>query len=124
MHIFDSHFPKKPQYLVNGESYQKSVTSKKDAKFNFLWECVIRFNVSSTRKVLFQFKKKVTKKLKKPHYLINGKFYKKHAWNKKDVKCNFISDMFYKKYCIFNQYNLIAFFIFGSHFLKMAVKGG
>ena len=32
--FFDSHFPKKAQYLANGESDKKSVMSKKDAKLN------------------------------------------------------------------------------------------
>ena len=32
--FFRQPFSKKAQYLVNGESDQKSVTSKKDAKFN------------------------------------------------------------------------------------------
>ena len=33
---FCSNFPKNSQYLVNGDSNQKSVTNKKDAEFNFL----------------------------------------------------------------------------------------
>ena len=49
---------KNPQYLINDESDQKSVTNKKDATFHLLRKCVIRFNVSPTRKVLFQFLKK------------------------------------------------------------------
>ena len=95
MHIFGSHFPKNPQYLVNGESNQKSVTNKKDADFNFLSEYAIKFHVSSTIIVLLQLQKK-TQKLKKPHYLINGKFYQKNSWNKKDLKFNFSVNMFYK----------------------------
>ena len=53
--ISGSHFPKNSQYLVNGESDKKSVTNKKDAEFNFLSGVYIKFNVSSTRNVLFQF---------------------------------------------------------------------
>ena len=33
--FFQHSFSKKKQYLVNGESNQKIVTSKKDAKLNF-----------------------------------------------------------------------------------------
>ena len=36
LRTFASHFPKKSQYLVNGESDQKSDTNKKDVKCNFL----------------------------------------------------------------------------------------
>ena len=36
--FFGSHFPKNSQYLANGESDQKSVTNKKDAHFNSLYE--------------------------------------------------------------------------------------
>ena len=61
--ISGSHFPKNSLYLVNGESDQKNVTNKKDAKLNFLSGVYIKFNVSYTRKVLFQFKKKKLKKL-------------------------------------------------------------
>ena len=53
--ISGSHFPKNSQYLVNGESDQKSVTNKKDAEFNFLSGECHQINVSSTRNVLFQF---------------------------------------------------------------------
>ena len=59
--ISGSHFPKNSLYLVNGESDQKSVTNKRDAKLNFLSGVYIKFNVSYTRKVLFQFKKKLKK---------------------------------------------------------------
>ena len=45
---------------------------------------------------------------------------KKSARNKKDVKFNFMSDMFYEIFCIVNQYRLIAVFIFGNNFPKMA----
>ena len=48
MHIFGSQFPKNAQYLENGESYQKSATNKRNAEFNFLTECAIRFDVSTT----------------------------------------------------------------------------
>ena len=56
-------------------------------------------------------KKKKLQKLKKPHYLINGEFDQKSALNKKDVKFNFRSDMFYQISCIFNQYRVIAVFM-------------
>ena len=45
-------------------------------------ECVIKFNVSSTIMVLFQFKQK----LKKPHYLKNGEFDKKKCKEQKRCK--------------------------------------
>ena len=48
MHIFGIQFPKNAQYLENGESYQKSATNKRNAEFNFLTECAIRFDVSTT----------------------------------------------------------------------------
>ena len=37
MCIFGSHFPKKTQYLVNGDSGKKNAMNKKDAEFNFLY---------------------------------------------------------------------------------------
>ena len=43
---FASHFPKKPQYLVNGESNEKSDTNKRDGTSNFLSGVLIKFNVS------------------------------------------------------------------------------
>ena len=36
-------------------------------------ECVIKFNVSSTIIIVLHFQK-VTQKIEKPHYLINGEF--------------------------------------------------
>ena len=67
-------------------------------------ECVIRFSVSSTITVLLQFKEK----LKKPLFLKNGEFYQENTYNKKDVEFNFISDIFYEIFCIFNQYRVIT----------------
>ena len=69
------HFPKKCQYLVNGESDQKSVTNKNDVNFNFFLEYHIKFNVSSAIIVLLQLKQK----LEIPHYLINGEFDQKSS---------------------------------------------
>ena len=37
MCIFGNHFPKNPQYLVNGDSDKKNAKNKKDAEFNFLY---------------------------------------------------------------------------------------
>ena len=34
--IFESHFPKNSQYLINGESDKKSARNKRDVEFNFL----------------------------------------------------------------------------------------
>ena len=51
--------------------------------------------------------KKITQKLKKPHYLINSEYYQKSALNKKYLKLNFLSGMLYKILCIFNQYRSI-----------------
>ena len=48
-------------------------------------ECAIKLNVSPTIIVLFQFKKKIVKKLKKKSYIINGEFYQKNT-QRKDVK--------------------------------------
>ena len=48
-------------------------------------ECAVKFNVSSTIIVLFQFKEK----LKKPQNLENGEFDEKSAGIKKDVKHDF-----------------------------------
>ena len=48
-------------------------------------ECAVKFNVSSTIIVLFQFKEK----LKKNQNLENGEFDEKSAQNKKDVKFDF-----------------------------------
>ena len=38
LRIFDNYFPKNSQYLINGESDQKSAPNKSDVKFNFLSE--------------------------------------------------------------------------------------
>ena len=54
-------------------------------------------------------------KLKKVKNLENGEFDEKRAENKKDVKFYFTSDVFYKKFCIFNH----MFFIIGSDFPKI-----
>ena len=35
LHIFQRHFPKNSQYLVNGESDQKSARNKSDVELNF-----------------------------------------------------------------------------------------
>ena len=35
--VFSSHFPKNSQYLINGESDQKSALNKRDVEFNFLY---------------------------------------------------------------------------------------
>ena len=50
--------------------------------------CFIKFDVSSTIIVLFQFKKKL-KKHQNLEKLENGEFDEKSAWNKKDVKSDF-----------------------------------
>ena len=52
--------------------------------------------------------KKSTPKLKKTQNIENGEFDKKSAQNKKDVKFDFTSDMFYKIFCIFNNINFIS----------------
>ena len=52
-------------------------------------EYAIKFNVSSTKKVLLPFQKTPLKKNKKPHYLINSEFYQKSALNKKIFKIKF-----------------------------------
>ena len=77
-------------------------------------ECAIRFDVSSTIIILFQFKKS-TQKLKKVQNIENGKFDEKSAQNKKDVKFDFTSDMFHKISCIFND----RIFIIGGDFPKI-----
>ena len=48
MCIFGSHFPKNPQYLVNGDSDQKNAANRKDEKFNFLCAMRKKIKVSST----------------------------------------------------------------------------
>ena len=63
--IFASQSSNNSQYLVNGASDQKSVRNKRDEEFNFLNFLKIRFNVSSTIIILFQFQKRYLKKLKK-----------------------------------------------------------
>ena len=70
--------------------------------------------------IWFYYKsKKITQKLKKTHYLINGEFYEKSAWNKKDIKFHFLSDMFYQISCIFNLY---GFHYRHPFFKDMAIK--
>ena len=69
-------------------------------------KCTIKFIVSSTNIVLLQFQKN-NSKTEKTYYFINGDFDQKSAWNKKDVKCNSLSDMFYQISCIFNLYGFI-----------------
>ena len=53
--IFLAAIYQKTQYIINGESDQKSVTNKKDANFNFILGCVSKFNLSTTNIVLLQF---------------------------------------------------------------------
>ena len=74
-------------------------------------KCAIRFDLSSTVIILFQLKKK----LKKTQNLGNGECYEKSLLNKKDVKFDFTSDMFYKIFCIFKNIN----FIIGTDFPKI-----
>ena len=50
--IFGSQSPNNSQYLVNGESYEKSALNKRDVKFNFIFKCCIRFDISLTIIVL------------------------------------------------------------------------
>ena len=57
--------------------------------------------------------------MKKTHYLKNGEFDQKSAWNKKDVKLNFPSDIFYKISCIFN---LNGFYFRNSFFKKTSIS--
>ena len=66
-------------------------------------------NVSSDLMYLqplwFYYKsKKITQKLKKPHYLINGEFDQKDIQNKNDIKFDLLSEMFYQISCIINLY--------------------
>ena len=66
-------------------------------------KCAIRFNVSSTIIILFQFQKK-SKKLKKKlkiSKMVN--FTKKVYGTKKNVKYYFTQVMFHKISCIFNH---------------------
>ena len=86
--FFGRHFPKNTQYLVNGESDQKSVTNKRDAKFNFLTGTCYQIQCIFNHYRVITIPKIKLRKLKKPHYLINGDFDQKSAWNKKDVKLN------------------------------------
>ena len=74
-------------------------------------ECAIKLSVSSTIIILFQFKKS-TQKLIKVQNIENGKFDEKSAQNKKDVKFDFASDMFYKIFCILNR--IKNFIVFGK----------
>ena len=83
MLIFGPHFPKNSQYLVNGESDQKSATSKKDAEFNFLSGVCHQIQCIFNQKSVIPILKKVTEKLKKPHYLKNGYIYQKMHGTKK-----------------------------------------
>ena len=65
-------------------------------------KCGIRFDVSSTIIVLFKLKKKLENS-KKAQNLKNGEFDEKNAQNKKDVKFDFASEMFYTFFCILNR---------------------
>ena len=65
-------------------------------------ECAIRFNVSSTIIVLFEFTKKQLEISKKAQNLENDDFDEKNAQNKKDVKFDFASDIFYTISSILN----------------------
>ena len=83
-------FKKNSKYLKNGEAYKISTTNKRDRNLISYLECAIRFNVSSTIIILFQFKKKYTKKQKKiKKNLENGEFDEKSEQNIKDVKHDF-----------------------------------
>ena len=61
---FSSHFPQNSQYLVNGELDQKSVTNKKDAKFNFLAGMCHQIYCIFNQKIVFPILKKLLKNSK------------------------------------------------------------
>ena len=63
-HIFGSQSPNNSQYLVNGESYEKSARNKREVKFNFLTEIFHQIYCISNHYSSIAIPKKINSKRK------------------------------------------------------------
>ena len=115
---FESHFPKISQYLINGESDQKSALNKRDVELNFLIGSAFKFDISPAIIVLFQFQKQYPKTKKKS---ISRK---RWFWRKKCIEEKRFKIRFYIRLDLWNfpypnqSRSRWCLHIFESHFPK------
>ena len=106
------------QYLINGESDQKSALNKQDVELNFLIGSAFKFDISPAIIVLFQFQKQYPKTKKKS---ISRK---RWFWRKKCIEEKRFKIRFYIRLDLWNfpypnqSRSRWCLHIFESHFPK------